>query len=250
MLPGSSIRGMLKNIFKIVTAGAMRENEDIESRHLYFRGLAAKGSYGAYYSNRMVEMKNITTKEGKKELKGFTKTQPGFLIKIKGTNNYFICPGQSHKAKYERNDRRGQKDQGSIDWGNEKNNFACEIHTGKIGKKFIYIIIDNPDWRTEKRIPVPAHVVEEYRNDKTHKGLNLLKAAKKDNEAAGFTHCQDVDLVVPCCYMAEKVFVTAFPNFQCFKDNMERLAWDTVAWIAEMPEPMIHLEKQGTLEPR
>ena len=48
----------------------------------------------------------------------------------------------------------------------------------------------------------------------------------------------------------QKVFVTAFPNFQCFKDNMERLAWDTVAWIAEMPEPMIHLEKQGTLEPR
>ena len=48
----------------------------------------------------------------------------------------------------------------------------------------------------------------------------------------------------------QKVFVTAFPNFQCFKDNMERLAWDTVAWIAEMPEHMIHLEKQGTLEPR
>ena len=47
-----------------------------------------------------------------------------------------------------------------------------------------------------------------------------------------------------------KVFVTAFPNFQCFKDNMERLAWDTVVWIAEMPEHMIHLEKQGTLEPR
>lgn len=48
----------------------------------------------------------------------------------------------------------------------------------------------------------------------------------------------------------QKVFVAAFPNFQCFKDNMERLAWDTVAWIAEMPEHMIHLEKQGTLEPR
>ena len=31
---------------------------------------------------------------------------------------------------------------------------------------------------------------------------------------------------------------------------MDRLAWDTVAWIAEMPEHMIHLEKQGTLEPR
>lgn len=48
----------------------------------------------------------------------------------------------------------------------------------------------------------------------------------------------------------QKVFVTAFPNFQSFKDNIDRLAWDTVAWIAEMPEYMIHLEKQGTLESR
>ena len=31
---------------------------------------------------------------------------------------------------------------------------------------------------------------------------------------------------------------------------MDRLAWDTVVCIAEMPEHMIHLEKQGTLEPR
>lgn len=48
----------------------------------------------------------------------------------------------------------------------------------------------------------------------------------------------------------QKVFVTAFPNSQSFKDNMERLAWDTVAWIADAPEHLIHFEKQGTLEPR
>ena len=48
----------------------------------------------------------------------------------------------------------------------------------------------------------------------------------------------------------QKVFVTAFPNSLSFKDNMERLAWDTVAWIADAPEHMIHFEKQGMLEPR
>lgn len=48
----------------------------------------------------------------------------------------------------------------------------------------------------------------------------------------------------------QKVFVTAFPNSQSFKDNMDRLAWDTVAWIADAPEHMIHFEKHGTLEPR
>lgn len=48
----------------------------------------------------------------------------------------------------------------------------------------------------------------------------------------------------------QKVFITAFPNSQSFKDNMDRLAWDTVAWIADTPEHMIHFEKHGTLEPR
>ena len=48
----------------------------------------------------------------------------------------------------------------------------------------------------------------------------------------------------------QKVFVTAFTNSQSFKDNMDRLAWDTVAWIADAPEHMIHFEKHGTLEPR
>ena len=48
----------------------------------------------------------------------------------------------------------------------------------------------------------------------------------------------------------QKVFVTAFPNSQSFKDNMDRLAWDTVTWIADAPEHMIHFEKHGMLEPR
>lgn len=48
----------------------------------------------------------------------------------------------------------------------------------------------------------------------------------------------------------QKVFVTAFPNSQSFKDNMDRLAWDTVAWIADTPEHMIHFERHGMVAPR
>lgn len=110
MIPGSTMRGMVKNIFKIVTAGAMRSGEDVQKRHLYSRGMAAKGSFGAYYSNRMIEMKSVTNKDGKTEQKAFSKVKPGFLIKIKGKSQYFVCPAQGRKAKYERNDRhRGAK---------------------------------------------------------------------------------------------------------------------------------------------
>ena len=54
MIPGSSIRGMVKNLFKIITCGSMRPGEDIEDKTIYFRGLAAKGSLGRYYNKCMI----------------------------------------------------------------------------------------------------------------------------------------------------------------------------------------------------
>ena len=40
IIPGSTIRGMVKNIFKIVTCGAMRPVEDFNDRRLFFRCVA------------------------------------------------------------------------------------------------------------------------------------------------------------------------------------------------------------------
>ena len=85
MIPGSSIRGMVKNLFKIITCGSMRPGEDIEDKHLYSRGMAAKGNFGKYYSERMSETKTVTI-DGKQVRKPFSKAQPGFLIKLKGTD--------------------------------------------------------------------------------------------------------------------------------------------------------------------
>lgn len=237
MLPGSTIRGMVKNIFKIVTAGAMRSGEDVQNRHLYSRGMAAKGSFGAYYSNRMIEMKSVTHDDGKTEQKAFSKAKPGFLIKIKGEGKYFVCPAQGRKAKYEPNDKHRRNELGSVEWGYDKDDYACAIHTGKMqhktktGKfedKWIYYIIFAPDWRTESRIPVPMEVVDDYINDKTRTGLNLLDAAKKDNEAAGYTHCQDVELVVPCCYMAEGGVVQHFGHGQHYRIPYEKSVADHI----------------------
>lgn len=48
----------------------------------------------------------------------------------------------------------------------------------------------------------------------------------------------------------EKVFVTAFPDSQSFRESLEKLAWDTVAWMADAPAHLVHFEKYGKLEPR
>lgn len=49
---------------------------------------------------------------------------------------------------------------------------------------------------------------------------------------------------------AEKIYVTAFLDFKTFKKFSESLAWETEAWIADMPDHMIHLNGDKFLGPR
>ena len=50
--------------------------------------------------------------------------------------------------------------------------------------------------------------------------------------------------------MAEKIYVTAFLDFKTFKKFSDSLAWETEAWIADIPDHMIHLNGEKFLGPR
>ena len=104
------------------------------------------------------------------------------------------------------------------------------VKTGNFEDKWIYYIIHTPDWRVESRIPVPMEVVDDYQNDKTRKGVNLFDIARKDNEAAGYTHCQDVELVVPCCYMTVGGVVQHFGHGQHYRIPYEKSVADHIPW--------------------
>ena len=49
---------------------------------------------------------------------------------------------------------------------------------------------------------------------------------------------------------AGKIFVTAFLDFDTYKRFSKELAWETEAWIADMPDHMIHLNGDKFLGPR
>ncbi len=49
---------------------------------------------------------------------------------------------------------------------------------------------------------------------------------------------------------AGKIYVTAFLDFKTFKKFSESLAWETEAWISDMPDHMIHLNGDTFLGPR
>ena len=89
IIPGSTLRGMFKNIFKIVTCGAFRGQEDFNDEHIYFRSLMRikalpwTESLHKLYAGRMVrnDDKKIVVKNAR----------PGFLIR-KPDGKYFIAP--------------------------------------------------------------------------------------------------------------------------------------------------------------
>lgn len=104
IIPGSSLRGMVKNILKIVTCGAVRgqtdsqkNGDDFNDEHIYFRCLMKnnkaelKGynwsvALHAYYVKRM---SRDVDKDGKKIT--VKNAYPGFLIR-KADGKYFIAP--------------------------------------------------------------------------------------------------------------------------------------------------------------
>ena len=211
IIPGSSLRGMFKNIFKIVTCGAFRgqttsqgKGEDFNDEHIYFRCLMGVGRYpwtkdlNKLYNGRMTH--SAKGKDGR--LHPVKNARPGFLI-CTIDNKYFIAPS------IYKSDRK--KDRISIKEYQEKfnvvipeRNSSCVkwngtiayIITGsqsgrlyteeefnnlprneklKAGKQFIrYTKLDYVDWSRDHWIALPEEVRTSYEHDRNRQGVNLL----------------------------------------------------------------------------
>jgi hypothetical protein len=46
------------------------------------------------------------------------------------------------------------------------------------------------------------------------------------------------------------IFVSAFPNLNEFKKHAKDIAWDTEAWLADMPDHLIHFNGDRFVGPR
>ena len=192
VIPGSSLRGMIKNLFKIVTCSAMRAGEDYHDQALYFRSVAG-GALQSVYNKRVPR----------------EHTEAGYLIHTKTEQQYYICPTDYETVR----DRNAvQKHESKIFWDQPKNGWAT-CYTGKIGNKKHYTVHQPCLW--QERLPVSAEVIAAYQNDKAREGLNLLadrktSQAKWGNDAAAFTNDPEIDFVIPCFYQEENGSVLHF----------------------------------------
>ena len=200
-IPGSSLKGMVKEIFKIVTASSFRPYQrgtglgDFEDRYLYFRDIAsAIKPLKEYYASRM--MNPIKNGAGLST----PKATPGFIIQT-ANNEYYAVPSVAKKIYYEAEKELVVKQRTpSIDWTHTYVN----VHVGAMRSKRTFMRITKP-CNFDKRIPIPQSCIESYADDKNRGTLDLLdkKTGKSGEAAKEYTHSTDVKFVVPC-YFTEK----------------------------------------------
>lgn len=200
-IPGSSLKGMVKEIFKIVTASSFRPYQrgtglgDFEDRYLYFRDIAsAIKPLKEYYASRM--MNPIKNGAGLST----PKATPGFIIQT-ANNEYYAVPSVAKKIYYEAEKELVAKQRTpSIDWTHTYVN----VHVGAMRSKRTFMRITKP-CNFDKRIPIPQSCIESYADDKNRGTLDLLdkKTGKSGEAAKEYTHSTDVKFVVPF-YFTEK----------------------------------------------
>ena len=213
IIPGSSLRGMLKNIFKVVTCGAFRgrtdsqkKGEDFNDEHIYFRCLMAPrnspawmSDLNALYNNRMTSNRRGT--DGK--LRPIKNARPGFLIRMKN-NKFFIAPSiystdrKDDKIlilEYERkfNVRIPERNCSCVKWdggtayiitGSQRRDKLYDKSTydklnddqkKRAGKQFIrFTKIDYVDWNRAHWVALPDDVQTSYEHDRNRHGVNLF----------------------------------------------------------------------------
>ncbi len=200
-IPGSSLRGCLKNIFKIITNGNMKinENPDITDRTLYFRSFASGyKKFRELYSNRMTQDKTVISKGEEKTIK-VSISQAGFLVKQ--NKQYFICPASFTRQKGIGIDK-------TVIWRND----CVEVYTGKMDTKKHFYRINSPRWN-EKYV-VHENIVKSYEDDKSRNKMNLLnnrQISKNGRDGLKILKgAEAYDYIVPCFYVAENGVVSHF----------------------------------------
>ena len=59
---------------------------------------------------------------------------------------------------------------------------------------------------------------------------------------------EEMEVMLKDC-VASRLYVSAFPDFRQFKRHIERIAWETEVWIAEIPDHLIHFDGDEFLGP-
>lgn len=114
---------------------------------------------------------------------------------------------------------------------------ATVIYVGDTANKTLHIDEDSFEMLG---IPSPSHdkLPDVVIFDAIRNLLYLIEAVTSHGPVSPKRQVELAELVASC--MASVVYVTAFPDFQTFKEFLTEIAWETEVWIADTPSHMIH----------
>ena len=198
MIPGSSFRGMVRNLFKVVTASSFREGEDFTEKSLYYRGVAsskhASEAQSSYMNSMQLGDRNTKAKDLRKR---------GFLVRSRDVDgvhwHMYLCASSSNEDA-----RTTNQPTKKVNWENfdryKKIDIVIKCLNAKgrnRGKNNKYVF----KWNKATKYAVPNEVIEAYKSDERRKGLDVLTdCAAKGALAAKYTGIPTADLVAPCFF--------------------------------------------------
>jgi CRISPR-associated protein (TIGR03986 family) len=153
-IPGSSLKGMIRNIMEITTYGKFAFFDD---KTLYYRGLADKSNLRSEYQQK-VSSYDSRAKKSIYTVSAGVLTREGF--------NYFITPSNYEPGKLSNLEKDKYE---PINFYKRDNGFL--IVSGKMQNKKRDWIIHFPDKEATK-IPIPEMDIQSYKGD-TNRGNNV-----------------------------------------------------------------------------
>ena len=221
IIPGSSLKSMIKQVLKIVTASGFKAYNsesgvgDFENRRLFYREVGKSSS----------EYRRIMVKDTFGKKRSETKAQAGFLIK---TNNhkFYIINAKFDVFEYDEfPDLESKKDRAGVDWETGYVN----IHTGSMSSKKSFVRIFKPNDFSINQVKISDKIIENYEYDYKYNrvvanknAIDLLEIGKQcvgktDDAAQKFTGRSDVTYVVPCFYIAKDGEVQHFGHGRFYR---------------------------------
>lgn len=98
-------------------------------------------------------------------------------------------------------------------------------------------------------IPVSSHakLPDVVFHDASRNWLFLIEAVTSHGPISPKRHFELEQMLQQCS--AERVYISAFPDFVTFKSFLIEIAWETEVWLAEIPDHLIHFNGDRFLGP-
>lgn len=123
---------------------------------------------------------------------------------------------------------------------------ALPVYIGDTARKTLYL---DEELRQSLKIPVTKHdkLPDVVLYDKERNRLFLIEAITSHGPVSPKRQYELEKMLAECA--AERIYVSAFPDFKEFKGHVSNIAWETEVWLSEVSDHLIHFNGDKFLGP-